>query len=368
MQKSRIQWITQGDRNTRFFHLFTIIRRRRNKIDRLKIENVWSDNQNLLADHTMSSFNNLFDMHECEGIDWNHSPIGGRLSSVENSRLDYPISEWEIKNAIFNMKPLKVPGPDGIQPIFYHNYWDKVGPVVCKFMKKCFIEGSFPQNLNSCFITLIPKVENPETITQFRPITLCNVSYKILTKVLVNRIRSLLGNLIGPFQSSFLPGRQTSDNIIITQEIIHSLEKRKGKDGGMIEKAYDKISWDFLEKALYNINLNSRWIKLITSCVKGGNTAVLWNGEPLPSLNQKRGLRQGDPLSPYFFVICMEYLSGPILKKVETGEWLGIKASPNGPAISHLFFADDLMLFAKADSGSCATIMEVLNEFCCKSG
>ena len=136
--------------------------------------------------------------------------------------------------------------------------------------------------LNNCFITLIPKVENPETINQFIPITLYNVSYKILTKDLVNIIRPLLGKLIGPFQFSFLPGRQTSDNIIITQEIIHSLEKMKGKEKGMIfkidlEKACDKVSWEFLEKALINFNFNPKWIKMIMSCVSCCNTKVFWN-------------------------------------------------------------------------------------------
>ena len=239
---------------------------------------------------------------------------------------------------------------------------------MCSFIKNYFKEESFPSEFNNCFITLIPKVDNPETIKQFRPITLCNVSYKILTKVLVNRIRPLLGKLIGPFQSSFLPGRQTSDNIIITQEILHSLDNRKIGKQGMIfkidlEKAYDKISWDFLGKALFNINLNVKWVKLIMSCVSGGHTSVLWNGEPLPQITQRRGLRQGDPLSPYLFVICMEYLSGLILDRVEKKQWEGIKASPNGPTITHLFFADDLILFDNADKVNCATILEVLEEF-----
>ena len=86
------------------------------------------------------------------------------------------------------------------------------------------------------------------------------------------------------------------------------------------------------------------------------------------NINQKRGLRQRDPLSPYFFVICMEYLSSLILEKVECGKWEGIKASPNGPVIYHLFFVDDLMLFAKVDRSNCATMLDVLGEFCCKSG
>lgn len=114
------------------------------------------------------------------------------------------------------MKPLKTLGPNGIQPIFYHKFWDRVSYGINKFTKKCFNECTFSYELNFCFITLLPKIENPRTTTQFRPITLYNVSYKILTKVLVNKIKPLLGNLIGPFQSSFLPGRQMVDNVIVT--------------------------------------------------------------------------------------------------------------------------------------------------------
>ena len=279
----------------------------------------------------------------------------------------------EIRNAIFSMKGLKAPGPDGIQPLFYQRFWDTVQNSVCLFVQNCFIKGEFPAHLNKSLITLIPKIENPETINQFRPITLCNVIYKIVTKVIDQRIRPVLDRIIGPFQSSFMPVRQTSDNIITTQEIIHSLMKRKSQKKGLIikidlEKAYDRISWRFLKKVLENFNFSRNSVNLIMSCVAKGETSILWNGEKTDPFFPSRGLRQGDPLSPYLFVLCLEYLSNLINTKVESKDWIGIKASKNGPVFSHLFFADDLIFFAEANENCCRTIMDVLNDFCMVSG
>lgn len=130
--------------------------------------------------------------------------------------MNAPVTWYEVRNVIFSMKPLEAPGPDGFQPGFYQRYWDKIGGSIFNFIKKCMMDWNFPKDRNTCFITLIPKIENPENIMSFRPITLYNVSYKILTKILVNRIRPILDKIIGPNQSSFLPGRQTVDNVIIT--------------------------------------------------------------------------------------------------------------------------------------------------------
>ncbi|XP_028055196.1 uncharacterized protein LOC114259389 [Camellia sinensis] len=227
--------------------------------------------------------------------------------------------------------------------------------------------------INETLIVLIPKIDNPENIRQFRPISLCNVSYKIITKLIVGRIRPLLDNLICPNQSSFIPGRNTTDNIIITQEILHSLRNKKGTQGGMIfkidlEKAYDRLSWDFIKATLLELKLNDNWIELIMSCVSNQHSSILWNGEIIEGVQNGRGLRQGDPLSPYLFVLCMERLSNMINFKVHQGSWKGIKASRNSPSVSHLFFADDLILFAQANQMNCDTIIDVLCEFCEVSG
>lgn len=188
-----------------------------------------------------------------------------------------------------------------------------------------------------------------------------------------HRLRFLLDKIVGPHQASFMPGRQTRDNIIITQEIVHSLMNKKGKKGGFvlkidIEKAYDRIEWAFLKKVLISFNFDPKCISLIFSCVTKGETNILWNGEKIKYFKLTKGLRHGGPLSPFLFVLYLEYLSNCINEKVSSKDWVGLKASLNGPCFSHLFFADDLILFAKAKDKYYHTNMEVLDEFCKASG
>lgn len=116
---------------------------------------------------------------------------GPSISTRENTILNAPLTWQEVKNVVFSMKPMKAPWPDGFQPGFYKKYWDKVGVTMFNFLKKCFSRWNIPKEVNKCFTTLIPKIDNPESISHFRPITLCNVSYRIVTQILVNRIKPL---------------------------------------------------------------------------------------------------------------------------------------------------------------------------------
>lgn len=122
-------------------------------------------------------------------------------------------------------------------------------------MLEFFETGELPPGTNDAFLVLIPKVGKPEQITQFRPISLCNILFKVVTKVMVLRLKSLMSNLIGPAQSSFIPGRLSTDNIMVVQEAVHSMKRKKGRKGWILlkldlEKAYDRIIWDFLEDTL----------------------------------------------------------------------------------------------------------------------
>lgn len=119
-----------------------------------------------------------------------------------------------------NIPPYKAPGQDELQGIFHHKYWHIIGEDVFYFVKKCFETNSMPMDINKTHIALIPKCDSPDNMKKFRPISLCNISYKIITKLIVARLRPLLSKIIGPFQSSFIPRGTTTDNIIITQEIV----------------------------------------------------------------------------------------------------------------------------------------------------
>ncbi|XP_028120068.1 uncharacterized protein LOC114317531 [Camellia sinensis] len=321
----------------------------------------------------LTYFTNLFKFEHVQSLTHWNNITATFFTLDDNEVLLKPITNAEILRAVKSIGAFKALGKDGIQALFYQKYWHIVGHSVCEFVLSCFQNKKVSDEVNETLIVLIPKLENPEHIKQFRPISLCNVPYKIITKIIVGRIRPLLDTLISPNHSSFILGRSTADNIIITQEILHILRYLKGKKGGMIfkidlDKAYDRISWDFIRDTFQEFKLNDCWIELIMNCVINTHSSVLWHDEIVEGIQNGRGIRQGDPLSFYLFVLCMERLSNMINSKVEAGAWKGIKASGNSPALTHLFFADDLILFAEANVSNCHTIMEVLNDFCVMSG
>ena len=150
------------------------------------------------------------------------------------------------------------------------------------------------------------------------------MAYKLITKCIVNRLKRVLPELISPFQSSFIPGRQITDNIIIMQELLHSMRRKAGAKGWMaikldLEKAYDRVRWTFLHETLSQMHLPRNLVEVIMRCVSSSSLSVLWNGEHTSYFKPSRGIRQGDPLSPYLFVACMERLSQTIATLQDSG-------------------------------------------------
>ena len=244
-----------------------------------------------------------------------------------------------------------------------------MGDSVKDEVKHIFSSRKIPDYLNKTLITLIPKCSNPESIGNYRPISLCNSIYKVVTKIIMACLRLKLPDLVLPLQTTFVSGRNGVDNAIIVQELIPSMSKKKGRSGIMaieidLEKAYNRLEWSFIRDTLKLFKLQDSLISLIMSCVSTSTISVPFNGGALESFQPTRGIRQVDPFSPYLFILCMEVLGAMINEKCNEKLWNPIKASQGGLAFSHLFFTDDLVLFAKVDRKNCVAVKEVLDTFC----
>ncbi|KAE8691145.1 hypothetical protein F3Y22_tig00110893pilonHSYRG01320 [Hibiscus syriacus] len=235
-------------------------------------------------------------------------------------------------------------------------------------VKNVFAGGDIEADLNKTVLVLISKKEGPETFADFHPISLCTVMYKLITKIIVRRIKQVMPILIMPNQTSFVAGRSITENIIINQEVIHSMRQLKTKQGWMaikmdLEKAFDSLRWEFIQDSLTEAGFPPCTIRLIMHCITSTSMQIQWNGENSSAFQPERGIRQGNPLSPYLFVLAMKRLGHSIRKCVEEGDWKGYYFSRQGLSISHLFFADDLMLYAKADLHHAEIIEKTLKEF-----
>lgn len=207
-----------------------------------------------------------------------------------------------------------------------------------------------PKDVNSSLIVLIPKTQS---FNNFRPISLCNVVYKIISKLLVSKLRPLLHNLISLYQSAFSPGRWIVENQVIVQELLHSFKTRKVKSGLMaimldLQKAYDRVNWSFLKVVLTRFGFIDTFINWIMTCISTVSFEVLVNGGKSEQYKLGRGLRQGDPLFLYLFIIGQEVLLRMLERDMARKKISGVKASLGGPAIFHVMYADDIVLFSKA--------------------
>ncbi|XP_019150943.1 PREDICTED: uncharacterized protein LOC109147742 [Ipomoea nil] len=329
--------------------------RRRNKVKRLKDgTGNWVEGEEAVGGVMLEYFQTLFkaDDGNMQEVIRN---IASRVSTHDNARMLKPVTAEEVRIAVFQMHPDKSPGPDGLGPGFFQQYWDIVGPEVTLFCREFVETAHLPERARNTYIVLIPKKTVPESMGDLRPIALCNVVYKIAAKVCANRMKVLLDGLISGSQSAFVPGRLITDNVMLAYEVHHYLKRKtQGKEGVAalkidMSKAYDRVQWRFLEAVLVKMGFARHWVNVLLESVSAVRYHILYEQRELGPIVPKCGLRQGDPLSPYLFLFVVEGLSVLIEEEMSMGRLHGARVARGAPAISHLLFADDCFLFLRAN-------------------
>ncbi|KAK9987792.1 hypothetical protein SO802_028031 [Lithocarpus litseifolius] len=291
------------------------------------------------------------------------------ITKEMNEQLTKDFQKEEIIQAISQMHPTKAPSLDGMSAMFYQKYWNIIGEDVCNIILNTLNTNASLANLNKTNIVLIPKTNRPTRMSEFRPISLCNVLYKIISKVLANRLKLILNSIISENQSAFVPERLITDNVLVGFEIMHYLKKKRNRiDGFMVvkldmRKAYNRVEWVFLEKIMEKMGFNNKWICLMMNCISSVSYSILINGVIHGCIVPTRGLRQGDPLSPYLFLLCAKGLTGLIVVAARNKRLSGISIRRGSPSITHLLFADDSVIYCKAFGQESKELQIILQKY-----
>lgn len=370
-QKSRIQWLTDGDANTGVFHRFVKANLLRNIVHYLRDESdlkvydpvsmkdmVTQYYLNLLGTSTP----NLSPM-TVENIQQIH-PF--RCSEDLGRKLAMPPSPEEIKAVVFALPKNKAPGPDGFTAEFFTTSWDLVGQDVISAVRDFFVNPSMLRQVNSTVISLIPKIPGADRLSDFRPISLCNTVYKIISKIIGKRLKLLTPLAVQRNQVGFVKGRLLCENVLLASELVSNFHKRGQVSRGCLQvditKAYDNVSWKFVLNILQAFNLPAVFIDWIRTCISSPYYSIALNGELVGFFPGQKGLRQGDPISSSLFVIAMDILSKK-LDQAALDNKFGLHPSCSDPLVTHLSFADDLLIFFDGSENSIGAILEILNEF-----
>ncbi|KAL5800890.1 hypothetical protein ACOSQ3_032522 [Xanthoceras sorbifolium] len=371
-QRSRVDWLLAGDKNSKFFHRRATARKKKNMISSLvNGRGIRRESEQGMSSVVLDYFSDLFKSIQPSSSDFSaaSSFLKRKVDTHMAGRLGEAFTRTEVCAAVFEMGPNKAPGPDGFHAFFFQKFWNVVGEDVSSVCLNVLNGGCSIKEFNATNVVLIPKVKNPERMTDFRPISLCSVIYKTVSKVMANRLKEILPHIISSEQSAFVPGRLIFDNIMVAFELLHSIKKqKKGKRGYAaikldMSKAYDRVEWGFLELIMEKLGFPNQFRALVMDCVSTSKLSFMINGKSVGEVTPQRGLRQGCPLSPYLFLLCAEVLSSLIKGNESNGQSLGMRCCRGSPLVSHLFFADDSIVFCRASVQNCEKLKQILNVY-----
>lgn len=369
-QKSRDKWLRRGDMNSTFFHNSVKAARARKHIDKLtNAEGVEVYSETAKGEVAVDFFYNLFKSSNPQPFTpWFHD-MRSKVTPQMNADLIRRVSASEVREAVFSIHPSKASGPDGMSALFFQKFWNVMQEQVVGEVQRFFETGILPREWNYTHLCLIPKVPDPKVISDLRPISLCSVIYKVVSKIMTKRLAPGPQKIISPTQSAFVAERLMTDNITIAHEMIHSIgDSQDPNSANMVvktdtSKAYDRVEWGYLRSLLCALGFDPKWVNWVMRCVTSVTYSVLINDQLHGMIIPQRGLRQGDPLSPSLFVICSEGLAHLLSTADREGRISGIKFGDCGPSVNQLFFADDCLFACEANDNQSDNLIRNLRRY-----
>ncbi|KAL0289987.1 UNVERIFIED_CONTAM: Retrovirus-related Pol polyprotein from type-2 retrotransposable element R2DM [Sesamum radiatum] len=375
-QRAKLSWLKYGDQCTSIF--FKKINARRAAQRVFQIYNSAGEmltEQSLVAAEFVSYFQSMLGgVRRASSIncDFLQPHLKHILNTEEADALVRPITHEEIREAFYDISEDSAPGPDGYTSGFFKAAWSEIGDDICAAVAEFFISGRLLKQLNATMLVLIPKIHLPVRVSDFRPIACCNVLYKAITKILVRRMQQVLDLLIDYSQNAFVPGRSIADNILLAQELMAGYNQSRLPQRCTIkvdiQKAYDSVHWDFVLESLRIFNFPSRFISWIEQCLTTPTFSISLNGSVHGFFKGARGLRQGDPMSPYLFVLVMEIWHVLLTIRTRNEGSFQHHWKCNELGIVNLSFADDILIFCAGNLESVRMIKHTLAEFAEMSG
>lgn len=350
-QRSKDLWLKEGDRNSKYFHQAASNRKRNNTIRGITdSHNNWVEDDNIETVF-VDYFNNLFKGSATTNMEHVVNLIKHKIPDNMIVNLTLPYTEMELNIVLQQMNEGKSPGPNGMTMEFYKHHWDVIGRDITNMVLDILNNGKSVRGINRTDIALIPKKTDCKTPMDYRPISLCNVCYKLVSKMVVNRMKPVLPHIISKSQSVFVQGRSIFDNIIIAHEITHSMKKKRTGHVGFVgakldmAKAYNRLEWNFVKVMMIAMRFPAPIISIVMDCISTMVFSILINGKRTSEIHPERGVRQGDPLSSFLFIIAAEGMSALLDDAANRKTIHGFKVASTAPAITHLCFADDSIHF-----------------------
>ena len=375
LQKSRVTWLDVGDNNTPYFHRMASSRQAINHIHFLEdFSGNRIQSQSQIQDHCVEFFTSLLSPVVSPPL-FEQSDITSLLnftcSQAQQAEISATFTNVEIKEAFFSLPRNKASGPDGFPAEFFTSCWSVIGGEVVAAVQEFFSSGKLLSQLNATNLVLIPKITNASKMSDFRPISCLNTIYKVISRLLAGRLKSILELVISHSQTAFMPGRLLTENVLLATEIFHGYNKRNVERSAMLKvdlrKAFDSVRWDFVLATLRGLSIPDIFIGWIRQCICSPSFSLIVNGQSCGYFKGTQGLRQGDPLSPYLFVLTMEVFSGLLASRYDSG-YICYHPKTHDLQISHLMFADDVMIFFDGGGSSLYGINETLEDFAGWSG